>query len=95
MDNPDFLGTMLATVRESHTTPDPHPSRMCLDCLGILLTGTYSFTDRVISASDFSTEAISTYLAAPHKTTINPTCSPRLDNAFPNGESCVESVLRR
>jgi hypothetical protein len=68
----DFLGPMLATVRPSDTTPGPHPSSTSLDYLGILLTGTYSFTNGDIAASDAWMEAIGMYLAAPHNTTIDP-----------------------
>jgi hypothetical protein len=69
----DFLGLMLATVRPSDTTPGPHPSSTSLDYLGILLAGTYSFTNGDIAASDAWMEAISMYPAVPHKTTIDPT----------------------
>jgi hypothetical protein len=69
----DPLGPMPATVRASDTTPGLYPSSTSLDDRGVLLTGTYSLTNGDIAASDAWMKAISTYLAAPLKTTIDPT----------------------
>jgi hypothetical protein len=88
----DSLSPMLTTVRASHTTPGPHPSNISLDCLGLLLTDTYPLTDGDIVATNSSTEAISMYLAAPHKQQLTTTqlyCSSHIHHALATGESGI------